>query len=255
MGRTISRRILLPAVLLAVPMLAQQLDRVRTPIDSSRLVTLPGIVSSKIRGARDLGRLAPAEKISFITLGLRRTATQQAQLNRLLDDLQNPASPNYHHWLTPEEFGQRFGAASTDIAQITAWLKSQGLTVEDTARGRNWIMFSGTAGQIGQAFHTELHRYDVQGERHFAVASGPSVPAALAPLVLGFRGLDDFRLQPAGGHPKFNPPNDNPTPHVLVPGDIATIYDLGPLYAAGLDGSGQTVAVVGASEVYKADLQ
>ncbi|MGP0071535.1 MAG: protease pro-enzyme activation domain-containing protein [Bryobacteraceae bacterium] len=255
MASTLFRRILLPAVLMSAPMLGQQLDRLRPPIDSSRLVTMPGIVSSRIRGARDLGRLGPSEKISFITLGLRRTAAEQAALNRLLDDLQNPASPDYHHWLTPEEFGQRFGASANDIAQVTAWLKSQGMTVEDTARGRNWIMFSGTAGQIEQAFHTELHRYDVNGERHFAIASDPSVPAALAPLVLGFRGLDDFRLQPAGGHPKFNPPNGYPTPHVLVPGDIAAIYDLDPLYAAGLDGSGQTVAVVGASEVYKADLQ
>src|ERR1700733_7724282 len=181
MASTLSARIFLPAVLLSVPMLGQPQD----------LATVPGIVSPRIRGARDLGRLGPSEKISFITLGLRRTAAQQAALNRVLDDLQNPASPNYHHWLTPEEFGQRFGASSNDIAQVTAWLKSQGLTVEDTARGRNWIMFSGAAGQIEQAFHTELHRYDANGERHFAIASDPSIPAALAPLVLGFRGLDD----------------------------------------------------------------
>jgi uncharacterized protein (TIGR03437 family) len=254
MAHTVSRRILLSTALLSLPMLAQQ-DRIHAPIDSSHLVTVRGVVSARTRGAQDLGRLDPSEKISFVTLGLRRTAAQQAALDRLLQELQDTASPNYHQWLTPEEFGQRFGASPNDIAQLTVWLKSQGFTVEDTARGRNWIIFSGTAGQIEQAFHTELHRYDVNGERHFAIALDPSVPAALAPLVLGFRGLDDFRLQPAGGHPHYNPPGGNPVPHALVPGDIEVIYNLAQLRDAGIDGTGQTVAVVGASEVYTNDLQ
>jgi uncharacterized protein (TIGR03437 family) len=187
-------------------------------------------------------------------LGLRRTEAQQKALDRLLEELQDPSSPNYHHWLTPEEFGARFGASATDIAQVTAWLKSEGLAVEDTARGRNWIMFSGATGQVEHAFHTQLHQYEVDGQRHFSIASDPSVPSDLARLVLGFRGLDDFRLPTAGGRPKFNPPNNDPAPHVLVPGDIANIYDLGPLYAQGINGTGQTVAVVGASEVYRSDL-
>ena len=244
MARSLFRRFLLTTALASLPILAQ---------DSSRVVTVPGSVSPKIRGARDLGRLDPSEKIGFVTLGLRRPGAQQAALERLLQELQDPGSPNYHHWLTPEEFGERFGASANDLAQVTAWLKSQGLTIEDTARGRNWIIFSGTASQVEQAFHTELHRYEVEGERHFAIASDPSVPAALAPLVLGFRGLDDFRPKAGHPNPKFNPPTD-PSNHVLVPGDIATIYDLGPLYAQGIDGSGQTVAVVGASEVYGGDL-
>jgi len=231
--------------LVSLPLLAQQ-DR--------REVLLPGIVSPRISGARDLGRLDPSAKIGFVTLGLRRTAAQQGALNGLLEELQDPASANYHEWLAPEEFGQRFGASASDIARVTAWLKSQGFTIEDTARGRNWIIFSGTAAQVEQALDTEIHRYEVNGETHFSIAKDPSVPAALAPLVLGFRGLDDFRWRPAP-RPKYNPPGSNPVPHALAPGDIATIYDLNPLYGQGIDGTGQTVAVVGASQVYLDDLQ
>jgi len=245
MARILLRTFLITAALASLPIFAQQ----------DRGVTAPGIVSAKIRGARDLGRLDPSEKISFVTLGLRRSEAQQAALNRLLEELQDPASPNYHQWLTPEEFGERFGAGTNDLAQVTAWLRSQGLTVEDTARGRNWIIFSGTASQVEGAFHTELHRYEVDGERHFSIASDPWVPATLAPLVLGFRGLDDFRVKPASKHPQYNPPGGDPVLHALVPGDIQTIYDLAQLYDAGIDGTGQTVAVVGASQVYANDLQ
>jgi uncharacterized protein (TIGR03437 family) len=236
------------STLVSLPLLAQQ-----------GRVIVPGIVSPRLARARDLGPVDSSQKIGFITLGLRRTAAQQAALDRLLVEIQDPASPNYHQWLTPEEFGQRFGASATDIARIIEWLKSQGMTIEDTARGRNWIVFSGTAGQLQQALHTEIHRYEVDGETHFSIVSNPSVPADLASVVLGFRGLDDFRPKPAARHPRYpphyNPPGGNPVPHALLPGDIATIYDLGPLYAQGIDGTGQTVAVVGASQVYLADLQ
>ena len=248
MARTFSRFLAICA-LTSVLLLAQ----------TQRFTAVHGVVSPRLRNARDLGRLDPAQKISFATLGLRRTAAQQAALDTLLTEMQDPASPNYHQWLSAEEFAQRFGASASQIAQVTTWLASQGLTVEDIARGRNWIIFSGTAAQIEQAFHTALHQYDVDGETHFSISADPSVPAALAPLVLGFRGLDDFRIQPAGHYskrnaPQFNPPNSDPTPHVLTPGDIANIYDLGPLLSQGIDGTGQSVAIVGASQVYISDL-
>lgn len=250
--RVVFRTFLLSVGLVSLPVFAQ--DRIRGPIDSSRVVALPGNISPRIRRARDLGRLDPSEKIGFVTLALRRTEAQQTALNRLLDDLQDPASPNFRRWLTPEQFGARFGATANDLAQITVWLRSQGLTVEDTARGRNWVIFSGAASQVERAFHTELHRYELDGEPHFAIASDPSVPAALAPLVLGFRGLDDFRPQPPTPRPHFNQPG-NPGQHALAPDDVATIYDINPLYSAGFDGSGLTIAVAGASQVYDSDIQ
>jgi uncharacterized protein (TIGR03437 family) len=240
-----------------LPLAAQQ-ERIGRPsasgpIDSSRTVVLRGNVSPKIPRARDLGRVDPSQKMSYITLAFRRTAAQQAVLDRLLVEMQDPSSPNFHKWLSPEEFGQRFGPSANDIAQVSTWLKSQGLTVEETARGRGWIIFSGTAAQVEHAFQTEVHAYQLDGERHVAIATEPSLPAALAPLVWGFRGLDDFFVKPSVPH--YNPPNGNPVPNALVAGDIQTIYDITPLYSNGIDGTGQTVAVVGASDVYSIDLQ
>ena len=194
----------------------------------------------------------PSQKISYITLAFRRTAAQQAALDRLLVEMQDPSSPNFHKWLSPEEFGQRFGPSANDIAQVSAWLKAQGLTVLETARARGWMVFSGTAAQVERAFHTQVHAYELDGERHFAIATEPSVPAALAPLVLGFRGLDDFFVKPSSPRPQFDL---NSGGNALLAGDIQTIYDVTPLYSDGIDGSGQTVVVVGASDVYTADLQ
>jgi uncharacterized protein (TIGR03437 family) len=234
-----------------LPLAAQQ-DRLSGPIDSTRTNVLRGMVSPYIRRAQDLGPVDPSQKISYITLGFRKTAAQQAALDRLLVEMQDPSSPNFHKWLSPEEFGQRFGASPNDIAQVSAWLKSQGLTVLETARGRGWVVFSGTAAQVEQAFHVEIHRYELDGERHFAIATEPSVPAALAPLISGFRGLDDFFVKPSVPRPKFDL---NSGGNALLAGDIQTIYDISPLYSMGIDGTGQTVVVVGASDVYSVDLQ
>ena len=127
---------------------------------------------------------------------LKPSAAQQAGLDRLLAEQQDRSSRNYHAWLTPEQFGDRFGVSSNDIGQVVSWLQSEGLAVDQVSHARNWIWFSGTAGQVQAALRTEIHRYNVDGESHFANASEPSVPAAIEPLVSGIRGLDDFHLKP-----------------------------------------------------------
>ncbi len=233
-----------------LPLAAQQ-DRINGPIDSTRTVTLRGMVSPNTRRAKDLGPVDPSQKLSYITLGFSKSAAQQAALDRLLVELQDASSPNFHKWLSPEEFGQRFGVSPNDIALVSAWLKSQNLTVLETARGRGWMVFSGTAAQVEQAFHVEIHGYELDGERHFAIASEPSVPAALAPLVLGFRGLDDFWAKPTSPRSQFDL---NGGGNALVAGDIETIYDISPMYQMGIDGTGQTVVIVGASDVYQNDI-
>ena len=142
------------------------------------------------------GEWRPRWRCSYITLALAPSANQQAELEKLLADQQTPGSPNYHHWLTPEEYGQRFGVSDADIGKITQWLQEQGLQVVSVARGRNWIAASGTAAQVEAAFQTEIHSYLVDGETHFANASEPSVPAAFGSVVKGIRGLNDFRMKP-----------------------------------------------------------
>ena len=140
-----------------------------------------------------------------------------------------------------------------------AWLRSGGFTVEYQARGRNWIAFSGAAGQVQTAFHTQIHRYRVAGKMHFANATEPSIPAALEPVVLAVQGLDDFGPESSPRRPPA--PLDNPDYtsssgiHSLTPGDIATIYDLNPLYSRGIDGSGQTIAVIGQTEIDLSDIE
>jgi uncharacterized protein (TIGR03437 family) len=157
--------------------------------------------------------------------------------------------------LQPEEFADRFGLTPADIAKLRTWLESQGLRVNDVARGRHWITFSGTAGHIGTALHTEFHRYGTGTDTHLANAQEPSVPEAFREVVAGFRGLNDFRPKPpAHTLTPFKPDYTSQGYHYLAPGDLATIYDLTPLYNAGITGAGQTIVVAGESDIVISDV-
>ncbi len=233
--------------LLSTGMLAAA-DRITAPVDPARTVALKTPLHPKARAGFDRGPVEAGFPVNYATLLLKTDPS----LETFLASQRDPASPNYHHWLSPEEFADRFGLSRNDIAKITAWLESQGLKVNDVARGRHWITFSGTARQIGRALRTEIHRYDVSGERHFANAAAPSVPAALENVVAGFYGLNDFHPQPqVVVAPQFN----QGALHLLAPDDFATIYNVAPLYSAGYDGTGQSIAVVGQAAVNLSDIQ
>jgi subtilase family serine protease len=238
---------LLPCALLAQP------DRLTAPIDARRTVVLRGNVHAMAQPQFDQGPVEPAFRLGYVTLMLKKTDAQQAALEQLLDEQQDPASPNYHNWLTPEQYADRFGLSQHDLDKISAWLQAEGFTVEYVARGRNWLAFSGTAGQVRAAFQTEIHRYRVDGEMHFAAAAEPWVPASLEPVVAGFAGLDDFYPKaPRRPSPAYT---DGTGAHTLAPGDLATIYDITKLYQAGFDGTGQTIAIIGQSAVDPSDIQ
>ena len=245
-------------LILCVTAWAAQPDRIAAAIDSSQTVVLKGNVHPKAQAQYDEGPVNPAMKLSFITLLIQPSAGQQAALKQLLADQQDPTSPNYHKWLTPEQFGQRFGLSNADVAKITHWLRAQGFSIVQVARGRDWIAFGGTAAQVQRAFRTELHRYNVDGEEHFANATDPSVPQALEGIVAGFRGLDNFGLKPM--HVKksqslnVNPDYFNFGNNFLAPGDIAEIYDINPLYTAGIDGTGMSLAIMGQTDILTADI-
>jgi subtilase family serine protease len=192
-------------------------------------------------------------RIAYMRMVLKPTEAQSADLERLLEAQRDPSSPDYQRWLTPEEFGERFGVSESDLAQVAGWLRSEGFTVEQTARARNWIAFSGSAAEVSRAFHTEIHHVHENGERHFANASEPSVPAALAGLVGEIRGLDDFRLRPP--HVQAALPNyTSGSSHYLAPDDLAAIYDITALYKAGFDGTGQKLVIVGQTDINVADI-
>jgi len=208
-----------------------------------RTVVLRGSLHPRAQARFDQGRADAAMPISYATIHLQTGPGLEA----FLDDVQNPRSANYHRWLSPEEFGNRFGANASDLAKVTSWLQGAGFQVHDVARGRHWITFSGTAGQVNRAFRTEIHRYLVNGRQHFANATEIAIPEDLSAVVAGVRGLDDFRLEPqatgSGGA------------RGLAPDDLATIYNLKKLYDAGIDGTGQTIAILGQTRILLSDIQ
>lgn len=245
--------------LAAVALQAQRSQVVR-PIDPSRRMVLKGNVDPRALARYDRGAVPPGFPVHYARMLLRPSAAQQADLEQFLTDQQNSASPFYHRWLTPEQFADRFGVSAADASRVAAWLRTEGLAVHDIARGRLWITFSGTARQVGAAFRTEIHRYRTGAESHFANATPPSVPEALAAVVRGIDGLTDFALKPvaiarkiAGGeHPDFNTSGGL---HLLAPDDLGTIYNIAALRATGVDGSGQKIAVVGASTIDLSDIR
>ena len=222
-------------------------DRVIGAVDSGKTVVVGSHIHPALRTATDLGAVDPATPIHDIVLLVKPSAAQQAELDRLLADQQNPSSLRYRQWLTPEEFGNRFGLSPADHSRVVQWLKSQNLTVTRTARGRNWLAFDGTAEQVSRAFHTPIHRFQVNGRKHYANTADPAVPAALAGVVGGFLGLNDFN--PVSSLTLAQPDYTSGKTHYMVPEDFATIYNLNPLYQAGYDGTGQSIAIVGASDL------
>jgi uncharacterized protein (TIGR03437 family) len=239
----------LVAISLSVATAYAQRTRLSGPLDNGRRITLAGRVPARVRTGVDLGRVAGSFQVPEVTLYLKPSADPTA----LVRDQQDPSSPEFHKWLTPEQYADRFGASQADIGQITAWLQSQGLNVLRVARGRDSVTVAGTADQLQNAFQTQIHRYNVNGEQHYANAADPSVPAALAPLVSGIRGLNDFHPKPRLRLPSANL-NISTGLHALGPDDFATIYNVKPLYDAGVDGTGQSIAVVGQTALQTSDL-
>ncbi len=248
------------ALSLAPAVLAAQPDRIQGPIEGDRAVVLKGALMGMIHpGARpedDRGALDPATRIHGVKLVLGQTDEEAADLERLIEAQRNPASPDFQNWLSPEEYGARFGLSANDLGRIASWLESQGFAIEQVARAGNWITFGANAGQIAATFRAELDRYEAGGEKHFANASEPSIPASLAGIVIAIRGLDDFHPKPQrvsnGLQPDFNATDGS---HYLAPADLAAIYDIQALYAAGFDGTGQKLAIAGQTDVNIADLR
>ncbi|HEY4363852.1 MAG TPA: protease pro-enzyme activation domain-containing protein [Bryobacteraceae bacterium] len=226
-------------------------------MENAQRVSLRGNVHRRAIPQNDVGAIEPNFPVQGITLHLAPSAQQQAALDTLLTEQQDPASANFHKWLTPEQFADRFGASSADVAKLTGWLESQGFAVDHAARGRNAIVFSGTAAQVASAFQTPIHRFRDRGETHYANVAEPALPVPLANIVGLIGGLDDFFPTPASKpqlkpSPEFNAADGS---HRLAPDDLALIYDVAPLYASGIDGTGQSIVVVGTSRASLSDLR
>ena len=190
----------------------------------------------------------------YVILTLAPSASQQAALDQLLQQQQDPGSANYHAWVTPEQYADRFGASQADIDKISAWLGQHGLTVKSAARARNSVAFGGTAGQVESAFGVEIHHYLSGGEVHYANAGDPTVPAAFQGVARAIHGLNDFHLK-ARQQPRAMQPRDNTRDgQLLAPDDIATIYDISALYNAGISGTGMKLAIAGQTNIEMSDI-
>jgi hypothetical protein len=236
---------------------------IRQPIDETARIALAGNTPRAVKGAIDLGAVNASTPSLRMLLVLRRSAAQEAELKQFLGDLQNKNSPNYHKWLTPQQFGDRFGVSAGDAQILESWLEGHGFTVDRVGTGRTSIQFSGTVGQLQQAFHTSIHRYLVGTEEHLANANDPEIPAALAPVISGIIGLDDFFPKPATSaqsRANYDRQTHAAKPQTTTtgggsllyvgPSDAAAIYDtpnrLNANFKGGqaYTGSGVTIAVV-----------
>jgi subtilase family serine protease len=228
--------------------------RIQAKIASAQTTTLKGTLHPLAQDRFDAGAMPTGTRFRGITLAFSRSAAQEAALQSLIAAQQNPKSPLYHKWLTPDEFAARFGMAQSDINKVEAWLQQQGFSIDSVARSRNAIHFSGTVGQINQAFGTQMHYYNVQGEQHFAPSTALSVPSAIAPVVLGIGNLNNFRPR------SMREPRPAFTSSVsgsvfFAPGDIKVAYDVTPLVTGEIDGTGQSIVVAGQSSVAVSDIE
>jgi hypothetical protein len=249
---------LISLLFLSQAFLAAQVEpRIVEHPDNGAVVRIPGSTHPAVALATQIGRAPGSLAMDRMLLQLRSSSEQEAALEQLLADQLDPSSPRYHAWLTSEQFGEQFGPAKPDLDVITAWLQSQGFQVTEVAAGRRAIEFSGAARQVEAAFHTQINRYEWNGERHIANSTDISIPEALAPVVAGVASLHDFGARPLHHiiHSPIAPQADfNGGLHGLAPYDFAAIYNLAPLWTAGYDGTGQKVAIIGETDIKLSDV-
>jgi subtilase family serine protease len=242
--------------------------RITQAIDETQLVRLKGNVHPLARPKFDRGIVpdgTPMQRMMFV---LQRSPEQEAALRQLMDEQLSKDSLNYHKWLTPQQFGQQFGPADSDIQTITDWLTRQGFQQVKVAAGRAAIEFSGNVSQVRNAFHTEIHQFNVDGKVRQANVNDPQIPAALSPVVAGIVSLHNFprhsykhdagihiATRNTPGSPEFTTTSgcgtNNASPcYILGPADFAKVYNI----PAGLDGTNEQIALVADSNINPQDV-
>src|SRR5271165_1009110 len=231
---------------------AARAERVPQTIDNTNLWRLRGSIHPHARAEFDRGAVDGSLPMEGMKLVFQLTPAQQSSLDTLLRQQLDPSSPNYHRWLTPEQYGERFGVSASDMSRAAGWLRQQGFTAIIPARSRTWIAFNGSAAQVESAFQTPIHQYLVNGKMHYANAAEPSLPSAFRGVVMAISALNDFRPRPhsvKSVHPHYT--SSISGKHFLAPDDFATIYDIQGLYGSGINGSGAAIAVMGQADLSK----
>ena len=271
-GVTVAFALLFGAAVATVGQTASVASRISSAVDEKNMVTLKGNTHPLATAQYDRGEAPGSLPMNRMLLVLQHTPAQEAAIKQLLAEQQNQGSPNFHNWLTPQQYGQMFGPSDQDIQTISNWLQSHGFEVANVSPGRHVIEFSGTASQVQEAFHTTIHHYSVDGEEHWANSSDPQIPAALAPVVVGVKSLHNFRAKPTSHYtglyrrdkgtgettqisgPQFTFTSGGVTEFALGPTDFATIYNVLPLWNTGIDGRGETIAIIQESNINVSDV-
>lgn len=239
-------------------------SRITQAVDDHVLVNLKGNVHPLAQARYDRGAVPDESPAQRMILILQRSSQREAALQQFLQDVHRPGSANYHKWLTPVQFGKLYGPTDEEVDAAARWLVKEGFTVTRINQAKTAIEFSGKAGQVRKAFHTEIHTYLVNGQEHHANNADPQIPAALAPIVAGLTPMNDFpprsntitlgKLQYDPMARRLTPQWTRTTPQdsltlAVAPADFAVQYDLNPLYNAGITGSGVTIGIIGAADV------
>jgi hypothetical protein len=257
------------SLFLAAPLAAQNPARalVTRQIDERQRTTIHGNVSALAQPRFDQGAVADSLPASRVLLMLNRPADREFALQKYLADVHNKDSATYHHWLTPQSFGEQFGPADSDIQTVTGWLGSKGFQVAKVSQSKQFIEFSGTAGQLREAFQADIHQYNINGETHFANSRELTIPSALAQVVRGLAPLNNFKVSHyvhVAGAGRYSKSTHGVTPDWTVPNpfggasalgflvgpeDLETQYDISPLYQAGTNGTGETIGILDGSNI------
>ena len=237
--------------------------RVTKPVDDTKRSAIYGHTPKGLRHATKLGRVAPNTPAQHLIMMLKSSPEQEREARKVIDEQQDKRTANYHQWATPEQFGQHFGVHDNDIAKVTAWMQSHGLKVENVAKSKRAIQFSGTSGQLEKAFQMEMHYYLMpNGETHVSNDRDISVPQALRPVISGVPTLNDFfkkghhtppaKLSKLKPGPKYTDGSGN---NFVGPADFATIYNTAPLLSNGINGTGVTIGIAARSDILLSDVQ
>ena len=221
---------------------------------------LPGNVPAMVAHLQPVAQLSETQRLDLvIALPLRHQAT----LNTLLQQLYDPGSPNFHHYLTAAQFAEQFGPTEKDYQTLLGFAQANGLAVTGRHANRALLDVNGSVGVIERAFHLHLHTYQhpTEARLFYAPDAVPSLNLSLP--VLNISGLDNFTLpHPMGIVTRFSeqPLNttQNTTPLTTGSGPRGSFIgkDFRAAYAPGvaLDGSAQAVGLFELDGYYPNDI-
>ncbi|MGO9453679.1 MAG: protease pro-enzyme activation domain-containing protein [Candidatus Binataceae bacterium] len=171
---------------------------INAPIASAQTVQLHGTVSPDALKLPTFGDV-PADTVMRLEIWFK--PRDQAALNELLAAQQNPQSPEYRKWLSPQDYASRFGPADADFNEVSQWLIAQGFQVTGGAASESVIKFNGSVQTVYRAFNTRIVEFSPDGGK-FSNVADPKIPAEFANVIGSITGLNNLaRIVPLARTP------------------------------------------------------